>query len=324
MVLTARRAADFITNVLGGTVSAEIGVFDVLNQAGEQVEASRNWVYLKRSMRSLAFRAPVVATSGTWVNSTQTLTLAAAFATYTYVPGDEVVVTISDVESGTYKITGKSATVPDDAITVDCDLADGTWDFTIKVPRIQLPTDFGRIISVYGVNGFTRTSFPTSTSELMRIDTLALVQNNFVTGYALEWNSATAKSQPVATLLLWPEPAVAEFDALSAVYLRNWPTITSDDDIIPIPPYMENLYLQYVRAFAAGYDAGVDVMERVQAQGVALAAVRKSDTYMDAAKRDSAGQADMGKSPKRAVRVSSRSPGYDPLSNVRPERLFQD
>ena len=320
MVLTARRARDYVEHILGGDVSTDIGVFDILNQAGEHMEGTREWVYLSRSMKRLDFRASVTGTAGTWVNSTQTLTDTGAFTGYTYVPGDEIEVTVAGVEKGFYKISAAT----DNTLTLVCALADGTWTYTVRTPRVALPSDFSRIVSVFGVNGYTRSTFATTTSQLLRVDTLALTQNNFVTGYALEWNSATEKSQPVATLRIWPEPDVDEFSALAAVYLRSWPTIDSDDDVLPLPTYMENLYLQYARAFAAGYDAGGTILERAAAQAQALGMLRESEAYKDAAKRDSSGQSNLGRAPLRAIRSSSRANGHDPLSGVRADRLFQE
>jgi hypothetical protein len=302
-------------------VDPDIGMFPILNEAAEHMENSREWAYLSRSMKRLAFRAQVTGTSGAWVLSTQTITKPSGFTTYTFVPGDEVTMTdtTSGAERGTYKIVSSTANT---VVVEGALIVDDTVDFTLNTSRIALPDDFGRIVRVFGVNGFTRDTFSTSASELMRVDTLALTQNNFVTGYALEWNSANDKKQPVATLKIWPEPQSQEYDALAAVYLRNWPAITSDDDELPLPVYMHTLYLQYVRAFAAGYDLGSSIPERVAAQATAVAAIDGSAMFQTAARRDAANQSLLRRPQNRAIRPVSRVRGLGPLSNTRDDQLF--
>jgi len=322
MSLTARRAIEYVTQILGGSVSDEISALAVLNEAGELLEGSREWAYLVRSTGDLHFRPTVTGSAASFGYATGLLTLVGGFSAYTYVPGDTVSIDIAGTTFGTYHINSKASA---DALTIQHTLSadiPAVLNFTVHTSRIQLSTEVGRILNVYGTDGFTRTAFASTASELMRIDTLALVQNSFVTGYALQYNQATPASQPVPTLLLWPQPSVQEYDALSVVYLRNWPELTSDADIVPIPAYMEGLYFQFVRAVAAGYDAGESVSQRMEAAAKAVAVVMNGPQYQIAANRDAAGQSKIGTIAKTAVRSQSRAAGYDPIGGTPTDNLF--
>ena len=315
MVLLARQALAHIEHALGGPMSSTVTGLTALNQAGEAMESARDWVYMARSTGAIGFRAAVTGTGAVVDTGAKTVFLADAFASYTVVPGDTVQLTDSSGVVTEHKILLRDDQDTLTLMTVPA--GSPTVSFTVRMGRVQLPSDFGTIIKVFGTDGFTRTAFSGTTTELMRIDSLALVQNNFVTGYALEWNVLAEKSTPVPTLKIWPQPTVVDNLALSATYYRLWPELTSDADIISIPPYMETLYLQYVRAFALGYEGGVDL-------GAAVAQVQALPIFIDAARRDTAGQSDLGPTPKAAIRKGSRAHGYDPLGTGLDERLFQD
>ena len=318
MVLLARQALAHIEHALGGPMSSTVTGLTALNQAGEAMESARDWVYMARSTGAIGFRAAVTGTGAVLTVSTDTLVLSSAFASYSLVAGDTVQLTDASGVTTEHKIlTNADANTITLATNPPGATGTPTVSFTVRMGRIQLPSDFGTIIKVFGTDGFTRTAFSGTTTELMRIDSLALVQNNFVTGYALEWNVLAEKSTPVPTLKIWPQPTVVDDLALSATYYRLWPELTSDADIISIPPYMETLYLQYVRAFALGYEGGVDL-------GAAVAQVQALPIFIDAARRDTAGQSDLGPTPKAAIRKGSRAHGYDPLGTGLDERLFQD
>ena len=215
--------------------------------------------------------------------------------------------------SGTYAITGKPSS---NVVTIDSDLA-GSFPLdsaTFDTARVSLPDDFGRLEKVFGVNSFTRSAFPASTVELMHLDTYALTQNNFVTGYTLEWNQATTTSAPVPTLKIWPQPDSANFEALAAIYYRKWPELSGDADTVPIPEYMELLFITAMRAIAMGYDGGSTL-------DAALAQIRAGDIWQAAVREDGAGQRLAGPVMFRAVRGDSTD-GQDPLAGVRTEALF--
>lgn len=57
---------------------------------------------------------------------------------------------------------------------------------------------------------------------------------------------------PRPKLALWPTPT-ASGDGFRVFYDREWTDLDSDEGFIPVPPYMENLYIQVVRAFSRGW-----------------------------------------------------------------------
>ena len=57
-----------------------------------------------------------------------------------------------------------------------------------------------------------------------------------------------------ARLDLWPTPTQDELDRLMVYYRRGWQACESDNVLIPIPDWMETLYIPLVRAFARGYE----------------------------------------------------------------------
>lgn len=68
---------------------------------------------------------------------------------------------------------------------------------------------------------------------------------------AIGWTS----SRP--HLLVWPTPAATETSAIRMRFRCAWPTVAynaSDALELPIPTYVDALYLAYIRAFALGYE----------------------------------------------------------------------
>jgi hypothetical protein len=92
-----------------------------------------------------------------------------------------------------------------------------------------------------------------------------------------------------ARLDLWPTPSQDETDRLMVYYRRGWQACDSDNALIPIPDWMETLYLNLVRAFARGYEreteAGFDAR---------LAAIKAGPVYMACQLRDKEMVSDYG------------------------------
>jgi len=299
MVLVARKVSAYIKHALGGELSADVPCLDVANQAAVSMESSRKWSYLIRSARGLNFRSPVTGTGATYTAATKTLT-GTELGSYLYVPGDSVSITFGGAPFGTYDIVGSDAaagTVTLDAPALTANVIE--LGFTVNQPRILLPSDFGRLISLHGAtNGSLRYIYPDSISGLVEEEAYFNANTSFTTGYHVEWNSGADKTQPVATLRITPEPTAGEFDALSAVYYREWPDLTADDDIVPIPSYMEALYIQFCRAFAIGYEGSGETIAAMQG---AVAAVQAGPIYRNAVVRDSAQQLEEGRIRNRGI-----------------------
>jgi hypothetical protein len=57
-----------------------------------------------------------------------------------------------------------------------------------------------------------------------------------------------------ARLDLWPTPSQDELDRVMVYYRRGWQSCDSDNALIPIPDWIESLYVALVRAYARGYE----------------------------------------------------------------------
>ncbi len=317
MVLTVRQALKFAEDATGGPLPVETGGRALLARAGSVMESARDWLYMRRTTKALMLRPQVSGSSAVYEPSDKSVTLANAFDGYTFVPGDTISLLLSGSSAGTYGVVSRDS---GNKLITDSTIEAGpvAVDFTMDTGRIALPSDFGRMDKVYGKESFVRQTFAASTSELLLLDSTALTGEGFTTGYAIEWNQATDVSQPVPTLRLWPEPSALDFEGLMATYYRAFPEFTSDDDLVPIPPFMETLYLQYVRAFALGYDGGGPKYDLDDA----LMKVRGGIIFRDAASRDAATQRNRGRLEVRAVRRAGGSGQFDPLNGSRTESWF--
>lgn len=303
MVLTARKAAQHIEHVLGGALGSTIPPLDVVNQAASVMENSRKWAYLLRSTQALNFRGPQSGTIGIFTTVDKTL-VDPALTTYDFVPGDTITASLLGAELGTYDVVSQDKTAGKivlDATNLTTDAAPIVY--TMNQARILLPSDFGRLVSLHGAsNGTFREVYPDSLSGILEEEEYFNANTRFTTGYHVEWNSGPDKAQPVATLRLTPEPSAGEFDALSAVYYRVWTEATSDADVLPLPQYMEAVFLQYCRALALGYDASVS---STAAMSAAIDAVEVGPIYRSAARRDSSQQLDTGPARNRGIEAAS-------------------
>ena len=307
MVLLASRAQEFVTNILGGEAASEVSGFTLLNMAGVQMQNSRLWNCNLRTTSKLAFRAPVVGLAATYAHvgtDTATLTLTDAFAAYEPVPGDVVILTLASgtETTGQVKVLSKTSSSVL-SVEYNATIADASSvNFDIDVSHVLLPADFGTQVDLFGTRSFTRYAYAASLSEMVENDTNQLVSTSFLTLYGIEWAQAAEKAQPVATLKVWPEPTQSTWDELTLVYRRGWLELENEDDVVSIPDWMEPLYIQYVRAFAAGYEDGQTPVERLRALEVAIARVEAGRIYANAKRRDVSMQANYG--PARHVAIS--------------------
>lgn len=306
------RALDVTAHIVGdleGPLANAHDAFDIINRAAMAMEAVKPWRYLVRTTRSLAFRAPVTGSAATFTGSTSTLSKTGAFASYTLVPGDYVSLTLNGTEYGNFRVLTR---VSDDAITVENDTVTatftGTATFDLDVSRVALPSDVGRILTVYGERSYNNTAIPSNIFQLSYLDTQTLSTANFVTGYTIQWERTTEKSIPTQILRVWPEPQSAQVAALHANYLRKWPAVTSDQDVLPLPEYMDALFLEYAKAFARSYDESMDL-------GPQLDAIRLSGVFTSADIMDSGSSNLLGHPMHCAVAASPPSAEFDPFGH---------
>ena len=252
--MRAQEAINYATAVLSGQLASDFEPFALVDRAAIFMESMREWRYIKRTARNLQFRAAIDATTASYTASSTTLTKTGAFASYTLVPGDFATLTDGSTLLGSFPITAK--TDSDNLVLDSAGLASnitGPLTIHINTARVALPSDVGRIQRVVRgqVGG---AAWPSRVDEIVMLDESYETGSTHSVGVSVEWAQLSAKATPVQTLRIWPEPQTAEANAIALVYLRDWPTTNSDEDILPIPRYMEQLLLECVRMTALGYD----------------------------------------------------------------------
>lgn len=260
MTLTLQTVEAHIRNALGGDSSVEGNGRSIANQAGHYWAGMHDWKCQERIGR-LHLRASIDIADATWTESSRTLTLTSAFTNYTWVQGDEFLLTAgADATLGFYRIQSRSSA---NAIVLETSIgssADGDTDIdgTITLASVALPTDFRALITQ-----------PVSTDSTIGLylvqpgDVLGLRSGTSVTGGpmytgSIVWapSAAALGGAPVPRIEIDPAPTANDLDAFQFTYRADWPDMSDDDDIVPVPSMyaMEMLYLQIVRAVALGYE----------------------------------------------------------------------
>ena len=111
-----------------------------------------------------------------------------------------------------------------------------------------------------------------------------------------------------ARLDLWPTPSQYEPERLLVYYRSGWTPVETDSHVIPIPDWMESLYIQLVRAFARGYER-----ESEGDPSARIASVETGPIAMAAKSRDKQMMPHMG--PMRGGAATGVRSTYDHLWN---------
>ena len=283
---------------LAGPLASEFAGFDLVNGAGRLMESLFEWRYLKKTARTMTLRANVLGSLATYTASSGTLSLTGSgvFADYALVPGDYVEMFDGETLLGRFDVVTR---VGDDSITIDApslttDIT-ATVSFTVDCARIGLPSDVDRISRVYRGRPNSGGAFISTMDELQELEESYITGSSYITGYTFEWGTATAKSVPVPVLRVWPPKTAEEVDALSCIYLRAWPTVDNEDDVLPFPPFMDTLFIEICRAYAVGYEDQVRL-------DVAVQAIKQGVVFQAATNYDTGGMRSLGKPSGGAVR----------------------
>jgi hypothetical protein len=74
----------------------------------------------------------------------------------------------------------------------------------------------------------------------------------------VSWTAPTdGSAAPSARIELWPTPAASETGAILLRYRSQWPVLsdaTAGTHVLPIPDYVETLFIQYARVIAQAYE----------------------------------------------------------------------
>ncbi len=91
------------------------------------------------------------------------------------------------------------------------------------------------------------------------------------------------------TAELWPTPSTTGTDYFTLAYRSGWLKVTSDNDKVDLPSWLDGVFVQWVRAYAHGLED-----EDLGATEQRLQVIRSSQMFLDAQIRDGAMQPELG------------------------------
>lgn len=141
-----------------------------------------------------------------------------------------------------------------------------------------LPADFGEIVTIEYTSGSSNRVMQTTLSEIARYRSVLGSIPGYVLFVAVNY-LPDSNGIPVPILEVHPTPQSTVATALTMFYRATWSDLAdSDQTFIPVPPWMEALYIQVVRATAWGYQD--DTM------GARMAAVMQGPDWLAATQYD--------------------------------------
>jgi hypothetical protein len=270
-----------------------------------------DWMWLDRPPVSLDFR-PEINLSGpvSWANTTHHLTKAGAFADYTWLDGDSIVITSGDATPyGRFPVVER---VGQNAIHIGWPYATtGTitnFSATVKADSIVLPIDFGNIINIQPTEGLVNSFNLTDVGFINQLRTNEVAVGNFrywgavTRGHNYDHVGTESLGQGAWRLEIYPTPTVVKYNALTMYYRAGWREITEDLAFIPIPDYCETLFRQLMRSFARGYEE-----DDVGSLHLRLMEIEKSPIFIHAKQRDGNIQNTLGQMAGGAAEQQSRN-----------------
>ena len=244
--LTFTELQDAVVHALGGTPNPK-------NPATQIVNRALNWMCKKRAWkwRQKPLSIDFVSSTLTVLSRTTNVVSATTGTAHGLVPGSTFRVDgcVPQSFNGVFVV----ATAPTTTTLTWGQAAanDAASTFGSVLPaHALLPTDFDELLALRaGVNSFSSCS-PVGLDALLAMRQ-ASAGAAFDTSFAVSWLSQTAvNAEPRAILELFPAPAFAQLAALSGMYLRRIPKLTTGTDIPDIPGQYHDLLLVLCRAMA--------------------------------------------------------------------------
>lgn len=300
MVLTVQSALSQIEHSLGGSLSSELDAIGILNEAGQYMAAMHDWMWLDRPPAGLDFRAEVVLSgSATISNGGAHLVKSNAFANYTHLVGDTIVVEGGSVGAtalpkGRFQIREK---VDNDTIHIEwghtTNGAVTGLSATVKADSIALPNDFANAIDIQPTEGLVNSFNFCDTAMINQLRTNEVAVGNYrywgaITRGQTLMNGAVSGNGKWR-IEIYPSPASNQANALTMFYRAGWIDIEDDTVVIPIPDFCNTLYRAIIRAFARGYEED-DVASIHQR----LLEIEQSPVFVHAKRRDGDMQPTLG------------------------------
>jgi hypothetical protein len=311
MVLTVQSCLRQMEHSLGGALSTQLDPIGIVNEAGQYLVTMHDWVWLDRPPVSLNFRAEInLSGTVTWHDGNHHLTSAGAFAEYSWLDGDSIVITAgSGLPYGRFPVIAK---VNNNTIhigwTYDPAGGPGTVSVTnfsakVKTDSVALPEDFGNIIDIQPTQGLVNSFTFTDTSFINQLRTNEVSVGNFrywgaiTRGKNFTHTGQASSGQGAWRLEVYPTPTSKEYNALTMFYRAGWRVVEEDMEFINIPDYCETLFRTILRAFARGYEE--DDIASIHQR---LAEIEQSVVFVHAKRRDGDMQPTLGQMAGGAVR----------------------
>ena len=314
MVLTVQSALSQIEHSLGGSLSAELDAIGILNEAGQYMATMHDWMWLDRPPASLNFRGELSLSGTGWATASvgTHLQKTGAFANYTHLVGDTIVVTAgltggTSLPLGRYQIREK---VSDNAIHIEWpNTTNGSvtnLSATVKADSVALPSDFANAIDIQPTEGLVNTFNFCDTAMINQLRTNEVAVGNFrywgaiTRGLTLTNGAVTGNGK--WRMEIYPSPSSNEANALTMFYRAGWIDIENDTVVIPIPEFCNTLYRSLVRAFARGYEE-----DDIQSIHQRLLEIQQSPIFIHAKRRDGDMQPTLGQMQGGAVTQQERA-----------------
>ena len=131
-------------------------------------------------------------------------------------------------------------------------------DITAGQNYVELPTDFGELISLEYPGTTIRDMLPSTLSEIQDFRSFEVANPQYSYWYAVNSGAINASNpeQGLAdpVLEIWPTPGASESGALSIMYRRDILLLSADSDVPQIPDWMEPLAVLAVKHYANLYE----------------------------------------------------------------------
>lgn len=231
-------------------------------------------------------------TDGTWTEATKTISAMTPATLTGFVWRSGMKVQITDGTGATAGEYELASTSTDTALVLTTSigaLADGEMDIdgytngdidgTINFNYVELPTDFGEMVTIDATDSLVREFYPTSLHHVQELRSNPI---EVTTWY--HWGAFSSVRKDDGTVVpileLWPTPDSDEFGVLTIFYRAKWNDI-GDGGFVKIPEFAYEYYLAIVRAFARGYEeedtASLDERLRALYGGELARACRRFD-----------------------------------------------
>ena len=256
-----------------------------LNTVGQHMTSMHSWRWLTVDQARLKVSGNATVTNGNWTLASKTLTAPSGtpLSTYDFVEGHQFEVTAGTNVTVKYvdvvsKTSSAAIVLAEDISTTAGNLANSDIKGTLHATTVELPSDFGSMVSITASDTLVNGMRLVTPGELQRLRTNKVEADS-------AWSYAGAVmypgNPPRPVLDIYPELTTTTEDHFSVIYKRGWNRLTSLEDVIRLPDYMLPLYFQLVRAYALGLEdedvAGVDQRLQVIEAGSTYRAAKNMD-----------------------------------------------